>query len=80
MSEEELSPRGRRIVAALKEFADDLEAGVPIESKEVHSIVDSATHASDVDAARELADRIAARLSDREHPDSAGLIREVRDR
>lgn len=33
MSEEKLSARGRRIVAALKEFADDLEAGVPIESK-----------------------------------------------
>jgi putative transcriptional regulator len=33
MSEEELSERGRRIVAALSEFADDLEAGVPIESK-----------------------------------------------
>jgi hypothetical protein len=27
-----------------------------------------------------LADRIASRLSDREHPDSAGLVREVRDR
>jgi putative transcriptional regulator len=33
MSENELSVRGRRIVAALKEVADDLEAGVPIESK-----------------------------------------------
>jgi putative transcriptional regulator len=33
MSEEKLSARGRRIVAALEEFADDLEAGVPIESK-----------------------------------------------
>jgi plasmid stability protein len=47
---------------------------------EVHSILDSATRASDVDAARELADRIAARLSDRQHPDSAELVREVRDR
>jgi plasmid stability protein len=47
---------------------------------EVHGILDSATRASDVDAARELADRIAARLSDREHPDSAGLVREIRDR
>ncbi len=71
MNAVELSPRGRRIVAALKEFADDLEAGVPIESK--YSI-------SDVNAARELADRIAARLSDREHPDSAALVREVRNR
>jgi putative transcriptional regulator len=33
MSDDELSTRGRRIVAALNEFADDLEAGVPIESK-----------------------------------------------
>ena len=47
---------------------------------EVHVILDSATRASDVDAARELADRIVARLSDREHPDSAGLVREVRAR
>jgi plasmid stability protein len=47
---------------------------------EVHSILDSATRASDVNAARELADRIAARLSDRQHPDSAELVREVRDR
>jgi putative transcriptional regulator len=33
MSEEELSERGRRIVAALGEFADDLEADGPIGSK-----------------------------------------------
>jgi len=47
---------------------------------EVHSILDSATRASDVDAARQLADQIAARLSGRPHPDSADLVREVRDR
>jgi plasmid stability protein len=47
---------------------------------EVQLILDSAARASDVDAARELADRIAARLSGREHPDSAELVREVRDR
>ena len=33
MSDEGLSARGSRIVAALTEFADDLEAGVSIESK-----------------------------------------------
>jgi putative transcriptional regulator len=33
MSEDRLSERGRRIVAALEEFADNLETGVPIESK-----------------------------------------------
>jgi hypothetical protein len=42
--------------------------------------LDSAARASDVDAARQLADRITAHLSGREHPDSAGLAREVRDR
>ena len=47
---------------------------------EVQMILDSAARASDVDAARELADRISARLSGREHPDSAALVREVRDR
>jgi putative transcriptional regulator len=33
MSEDKLSARGARIVAALNQFADDLETGVPIESK-----------------------------------------------
>ena len=33
MSKNKLSPRGARIVKALEEFADDLEAGVPIASK-----------------------------------------------
>jgi putative transcriptional regulator len=33
MSRSRLSSRGARIVKALQEFADDLEAGVPIESK-----------------------------------------------
>lgn len=47
---------------------------------EVQSILDSVTRASDVGAARELADQIASRLSGRQHPDSAELIREVRDR
>jgi plasmid stability protein len=47
---------------------------------EVHNILDAAARASDVVAARELADRIASRLSDREHPDSSELVREVRDR
>jgi putative transcriptional regulator len=30
---DKFSPRGARIVAALTQFADDLESGVPIESK-----------------------------------------------
>ena len=33
MSRSKLSPRGERIVKALNEFADDLDAGTPIESK-----------------------------------------------
>jgi putative transcriptional regulator len=33
MSEDKLSARGARIVAALNQFADDLETSVPIESK-----------------------------------------------
>jgi hypothetical protein len=33
MSKSKLSPRGARIVKALAEFADDLNSGVPIESK-----------------------------------------------
>src|SRR5689334_21602004 len=33
MKKNKLSSRGARIVRALEEFADDLEAGVPIESK-----------------------------------------------
>jgi putative transcriptional regulator len=33
MTEDKLSERGERIVAALNEFADDLEAGVTMESK-----------------------------------------------
>src|SRR4051794_19995673 len=33
MSQDKLSARGRRIVAALTQFADDLKAGIPIESK-----------------------------------------------
>jgi putative transcriptional regulator len=33
MSEEKLSARGARIVKALEQFADDIEAGVPIASK-----------------------------------------------
>src|SRR5262245_61093170 len=33
MSKNTLSPRGARIVKALERFADDLEAGVPIESR-----------------------------------------------
>jgi plasmid stability protein len=47
---------------------------------EVHSILGSATRASDVAAARALADQIASRLADREHPDSSELVREIRDR
>ena len=43
-------------------------------------ILDSAARASDVDAARQLADRITAHLSGQEHPDSADLVRQVRDR
>ena len=33
MSKKNLSPRGAQIVKALEEFADDLEAGLPIASK-----------------------------------------------
>jgi putative transcriptional regulator len=33
VSEGKLSPRGTRIVKALSQFAEDLESGVPIESK-----------------------------------------------
>lgn len=33
MNDEILSPRGARIVAALGQLADDLEAGVPLEAK-----------------------------------------------
>jgi DNA-binding transcriptional regulator YiaG len=33
VSEGKLSPRGARIVKALKQFADDLASGVPIETK-----------------------------------------------
>ena len=33
MSKNQLSPRGARIVKALEGFADDLEAGVPVDSK-----------------------------------------------
>jgi plasmid stability protein len=47
---------------------------------EVQMILDSAARASDTEAARQLADRITAHLSGREHPDSADLVREVRDR
>lgn len=47
---------------------------------EVQMILDSAARASDTEAARGLADRIMAHLSGQEHPDSAALVREVRDR
>jgi putative transcriptional regulator len=33
MSKQKLSPRGARIVQALHQFADDLAAGVPVETK-----------------------------------------------
>jgi plasmid stability protein len=48
---------------------------------EIQMILDSEARASDVDAARRLADRITTHLAGREYPDgAAGLIREVRDR
>jgi plasmid stability protein len=47
---------------------------------EMKRILELAARASDEDAARALADRISAELAGRAHPDSAGLIREVRDR
>ncbi len=47
---------------------------------EVRLILESAARISDVDEARKLADEISARLSDRVHPDSAELVRELRDR
>lgn len=47
---------------------------------EIKRILELAARASDVDAARELADRIGAELAGRPHPDSAVLVREVRDR
>ncbi len=33
MNGKKLSPRGARIVAALEQFAEDLESGAPIDSK-----------------------------------------------
>jgi plasmid stability protein len=47
---------------------------------EIRMTLDSEARASDVDAARRLADRITAHLAGREYPDGAGLVREVRDR
>jgi plasmid stability protein len=47
---------------------------------ETKRILELAARACDEDAARDLADRISAELAGRSHPDSAGLIREVRDR
>jgi plasmid stability protein len=47
---------------------------------ELKRLIEQAARAADADAARELADQISARLSGRPHPDSAALVREVRDR
>jgi plasmid stability protein len=47
---------------------------------EMQRILKAAARASDEDAARALADRISAGLADRTHPDSASLVREVRER
>jgi plasmid stability protein len=47
---------------------------------ELKRVIEQAARAADADAARELADRISARLSGRPHPDSAVLVREERDR
>jgi hypothetical protein len=38
MTKDKLSSRGERIVGALEELADDIEAGVPIESKIIAAI------------------------------------------
>ncbi len=48
---------------------------------EAELILDSVARAEeDDDAARARADQIFAELADREHPDSAELIRQIRDR
>jgi plasmid stability protein len=47
---------------------------------EVKQILELAARASDIEAARALADRVSAALEGRSHPDSAALVREVRDR
>jgi hypothetical protein len=47
---------------------------------ELKRVIEQAARAADSDAARELADRIAADLAGREHADSAELVREGRDR
>ncbi len=47
---------------------------------EVHRILESASRAADPASVRELADRIAAALTDRDNPDSAYAVRDLRDR
>lgn len=47
---------------------------------EMKLILEAAARASDDQAARALADRVFAALSDQPHPDSAALIREDRER
>ena len=47
---------------------------------ELRAILDQASQQVDLATARELADRIRHRLEGRPHSDSAGLIRENRDR
>lgn len=47
---------------------------------ETKMILEAAARASDDEAARALADRIFAALSDQPHPDSAALIRADRER
>jgi plasmid stability protein len=54
-------------------------AGRSLQS-EIKAILEASAHASDVDAARELADSISAELAGRRHPDSAALVRRIRDR
>lgn len=47
---------------------------------EVRRILEVAARASDVVAARQLADEIRAGLADQPHPDGAEVIRQIRDR
>jgi hypothetical protein len=55
------------------------ESGRSIE-EEIRRILELAAHASDMEAARELADRISAEMNGHSHSDSAALVREIRDR
>lgn len=65
---------------ALEVFKRQAEACGRSLNAELKRVLEQAAAAADSDAARALADEISARLSGRPHPDSAELVREVRDR